>query len=239
MVSFVITTTARNMSEWSNRAEYVDACRTTLRNYPHFNATVYDGDSAVLDLILTAKKDLIGSITVTVICMAIVCLFFIGSKIGVLIIASTILSICFTLVGSLSWWGADMDPVTMVDVLIATGFSVDYTAHIAYKFYKLTGCREERIKQSFREMCGPMFQAGISTILCMLPLIFVPTYAILAFAKTVFLDVGLALLHGFFILPILLVTLCRDNRKEASNDKTMNTSGMINSDINNGNLLEK
>uniref|UniRef100_A0A5S6PMJ0 SSD domain-containing protein n=3 Tax=Brugia TaxID=6278 RepID=A0A5S6PMJ0_BRUMA len=239
LVSFVITTTARNMSEWSNRAEYVDACRTTLRNYPHFNATVYDGDSAVLDLILTAKKDLIGSITVTVICMAIVCLFFIGSKIGVLIIASTILSICFTLVGSLSWWGADMDPVTMVDVLIATGFSVDYTAHIAYKFYKLTGCREERIKQSFREMCGPMFQAGISTILCMLPLIFVPTYAILAFAKTVFLDVGLALLHGFFILPILLVTLCRDNRKEASNDKTMNTSGMINSDINNGNLLEK
>lgn len=53
-----------------------------------------------------------------------------------------------------------MDPVTMVDVLIATGFSVDYTAHIAYKFYKLTGCREERIKQSFREMCGPMFQVG-------------------------------------------------------------------------------
>ncbi|VDM21295.1 unnamed protein product [Wuchereria bancrofti] len=234
LVSFVITATARNMSEWSNRAEYVDACRTTLRNYPRFNATVYDGDSAVLDLILTAKKDLIGSITVTVICMATVCLFFIGSKIGVLVIASTILSICFTLVGSLSWWGADMDPVTMVDVLIATGFSVDYTAHIAYKFYKVTGCREERIKQSFREMCGPMFQAGISTILCMLPLIFVPTYAILAFAKTVFLDVGIALLHGFFILPILLVTLCRDNRKEA-NDKLL--SAIYNSSVNGAHSL--
>lgn len=96
MVSFVITATARNMSEWSNRAEYVDACRTVFRNYPRFNATVYDGDSAVLDLILTAKKDLIGSITVTVICMAIVCLFFIGSKIGVSIIVYTISSICFS-----------------------------------------------------------------------------------------------------------------------------------------------
>lgn len=96
MVSFIITATARNMSEWSNRAEYVDACRTVFRNYPRFNATVYDGDSAVLDLILTAKKDLIGSITVTVICMAIVCLFFIGSKSGVLIISFTISSICFS-----------------------------------------------------------------------------------------------------------------------------------------------
>ncbi|KAL4002759.1 Patched family protein [Acanthocheilonema viteae] len=239
LVSFVITATARNMSEWSNRAEYVEACRAVFRNYSRFNATVYDGDSAVLDLILTAKKDLIGSVTVTIICMATVCLFFIGSKIGVLIITFTISSICFSLVGSLSWWGADMDPVTMVDVLIATGFSVDYTAHIAYKFYKLTGSREERIKQSFREMCGPMLQAGISTILCMLPLIFVPTYAILAFAKTVFLDVGLALLHGLFILPVLLLTSCRDNRKETNDNKTMMKSRMMNNDMNNDYLLEK
>ncbi|VDO80827.1 unnamed protein product [Onchocerca flexuosa] len=114
-----------------------------------------------------------------------------------------------------------MDPVTMVDVLIATGFSVDYTAHIAYKFYKLTGDREERIKRSLSEMCGPMLQAGISTVLCMLPLIFVPTYAILAFAKTIFLDIGLALLHGLFILPILLVTLCNYGQKEVSTDKTV------------------
>lgn len=84
------------MSEWSKRAVYVDACRAVLRNYTRFNATVYDGDSAVLDLILTAKKDLIGSVSVTVICMAAVCLFFIDSKIGVLIITSTISSICFS-----------------------------------------------------------------------------------------------------------------------------------------------
>lgn len=72
----------------------------------------------------------------------------------------------------------------------------------------------------------------------MLPLIFVPTYAILAFAKTVFLDVGLALLHGLFILPILLVTLCRDNRKEADTNKTITKSRMMNND-NSDSLLEK
>lgn len=91
-----MTAVAQNMSEWSNRAVYVERCRTVLQNYPRFNATVYDGDSAVLDLILTAKKDLIGSIAVTVLCMAIVCLFFIYSKTGVLIVTFTISSICFS-----------------------------------------------------------------------------------------------------------------------------------------------
>ncbi|VDN43616.1 unnamed protein product [Gongylonema pulchrum] len=146
------------MSEWSSRAVFVDQCRSVVQGYPRFNATIYDGDTAVLDLILTAKKDLIGSIAVTVFCMGIVCVFFIYSRTGVLIVTFTISSICFTLVGSLSWWGADMDPVTIVDVLIATGFSVDYTAHIAYKYYKLNGDPAERIKQSLREMCSPMLQ---------------------------------------------------------------------------------
>ncbi|KHN83637.1 Patched-related protein 9 [Toxocara canis] len=207
LVAFQMTIIAHNMSEWSSRAIYLDECRSVLLRYPQFNATIFDWDSAVLDLILTVKTDLIGSIAVTVLCMAIVCLFFVSSRTGVLVVTFTISSTCFTLVGALSWWGADMDPVTMVDVLIATGFSVDFTAHIAYKFYKGQGTSAQRIEQSFNEMCEPMMQAGTSTALCMLPLIFVPTYAILAFAKTIFLVVSLGLLHGIFLLPILLVTV--------------------------------
>lgn len=109
-------------------------------------------------------------------------------------------------VGFISWWGADLDPVTMVDVLLATGFSVDYTAHIAHQFYakQHLGGAVARVAQSLHEMCLPMLQAGFSTMLCMLPLFFVPTYAIVAFAKTVFVVVGLGLLHGLFFLPVLV-----------------------------------
>ncbi|MCP9258123.1 Patched family protein [Dirofilaria immitis] len=221
LVAFIITATAQNMAEWSNRAVYVDACRAVFRNYSRFNATVYDGDSAVLDLIMTAKRILLDQSLLQSFAWQLYAYFYWQQN--------------WPLVGLLSWWGADMDPITMIDVLIATGFSVDYTAHIAYKFYKLTGDREERIKQSLHEMCGPMLQAGISTVLCMLPLIFVPTYAILAFAKTVFLDIGLALFHGLFILPILLVILCSYNQKEAITDKTI-ASGRIIKDVS---LLEK
>jgi hypothetical protein len=41
----------------------------------------------------------------------------------------------------------------------------------------------------------------------MLPLIFVPTYAIVAFAKTVFVVVGIGLLHGLFFMPVAICWL--------------------------------
>ncbi|KAJ1347779.1 Sterol-sensing domain of SREBP cleavage-activation [Parelaphostrongylus tenuis] len=202
--SFSFIVLGKGMAEWANRAHFVQAIRQVLNNHPQWSATLFDGDSAVLSLILTVRHDLIGSIAATVACMAAICLLFVNSRLGVLIITYTITSICFCLVGLLSWWGADLDPVTQVDVLLATGFSVDYTAHVAYQFYRGYGSAQERVESSLSEMAAPMIQAGLSTFLCMLPLIFVPTYAIVAFAKTIFIIVSIGLVHGLFVLPVLL-----------------------------------
>ncbi|CAD5220555.1 unnamed protein product [Bursaphelenchus xylophilus] len=203
--AFQFSFITKGQAEWANRAVTEQQAREIISRYPQFNATIYDGDSAILDLLLTVKMDLIGSMAVTVACMTIICSVFIHNPVAVALVAVTITSVCFTLVGLISWWGADLDPVTMVDVLLATGFSVDYTAHIAHQYYiKQYSSNYLRIAHSIHEMSGPMIQAGFSTVLCMLPLIFVPTYAIVAFAKTVFAVVGVGLLHGLFFLPIVV-----------------------------------
>lgn len=103
------------------------------------------------------------------------------------------------------WWGADLDPVMIVDVLLATGFSVDYTAHIAHQFYApITGSSKIRVALALQTMLIPTIEASTSTLLCMLPLFFVPTYAIVAFAKTIFVVVGAGLMHGLFFMPVML-----------------------------------
>ncbi|KAL3117844.1 hypothetical protein niasHT_001435 [Heterodera trifolii] len=58
------------------------------------------------------------------------------------------------------------------------------------------------------------FVPGISTALCMLPLAFVPTYAIVAFAKTIFAVISIGLLHGLFLLPVLLCALPAEKRNK-------------------------
>ncbi|CAJ0580981.1 unnamed protein product, partial [Mesorhabditis spiculigera] len=211
--AFAFTIIAKGMHEWGERAKYEEMVRQMLKKYSQFNATLFDADSAVLAVILTTRDDLIGSICLTVACMACVCVLFISNKWGVAIVTAVISSICFCLVGMLSWWGVDMDPVMQVDVLLATGFSVDYTAHIAYQYYQNRGRPEERVYASLIEMASPMLQAGMSTVLCMLPLIFIKTYTIVCFAKTIFIVVGFGLYHGLVVLPALLSFTAKEEEK--------------------------
>uniref|UniRef100_A0A0K0DWU9 SSD domain-containing protein n=1 Tax=Strongyloides stercoralis TaxID=6248 RepID=A0A0K0DWU9_STRER len=200
-----ITIMAKNMSEWSKRAKYYEKIRNILYTYSEFNGTIFDADSGVLDMILNVKNDLLGSIIVSIISMGIICLFFIPNFMGVILIIITLTSICYNLVGFLAWWGSDLDIITIVDVLIASGLSVDYTAHIAHFYFASKGHYKERLTNTLSEISLPMINAGLSTFLCMFPLIFIQTYSILAFAKTIFIVVGLGLLHGLFVLPILLM----------------------------------
>ena len=45
-------------------------------------------------------------------------------------------------------FGAELDPVLMLNVIMAVGFSVDYTAHIIYHFYK-SNCVSENYVRLF------------------------------------------------------------------------------------------
>lgn len=83
------------MSEWAERARAMQHIRTILHEESQFNATLFDCDSAILSIILTVGTDLIGSIAVTVVCMAIVCFVFIANFNAVAVITSVIASICY------------------------------------------------------------------------------------------------------------------------------------------------
>lgn len=136
------------------------------------------------------------------------------------------------LIGLICWWGADLDPVMIVNVLLATGFSVDYTAHIAHQFYAPKNVSLNiRIALALQSMLIPIIEASTSTLLCMLLLFFVPTYAIVAFAKTVFVIVSTGLLHGLFFMPVMLCMFSNQIENNSllkkSKKNKSNTSGCV------------
>lgn len=61
--------------------------------------------------------------------------------------------------------------------------------------------------EHYRSIGWPMVQAGISTILSVSPLLLIDSYMVLVFIKTIFLVIGLGLLHGIVFLPVLLLTI--------------------------------
>ncbi len=55
MDSFIFFVVCRGLGGWHQRAFFVHSIRTLLEKYPQFNATLFDYDATIFDLITTVK----------------------------------------------------------------------------------------------------------------------------------------------------------------------------------------
>ncbi|VDK56526.1 unnamed protein product [Cylicostephanus goldi] len=112
--------------DWNLRAKKIDSMRKIIDQYPQFQTSLFDYDSTIYDLIIAVKDELIKAVLITFACMTLACAFMIPSLTGASIATVSMLSISFTLLGILALWGQSLDPVTMINVLMAIGLSVDF-----------------------------------------------------------------------------------------------------------------
>ncbi|XP_078674225.1 patched domain-containing protein 3-like [Branchiostoma floridae x Branchiostoma belcheri] len=119
-----------------------------------------------------------------------------------------LVSIIAGLVGYMTLWGINLDLISVIAIVMCTGFSVDFFAHITHAYVtSKAATSEEKLTDAVRAVGMPMLQSSLSTILGMLVLAFFPAYIFQALFKTVFLVMVLGVAHGLVILPILLTTL--------------------------------
>ncbi|XP_023239567.1 patched domain-containing protein 3-like [Centruroides sculpturatus] len=116
-----------------------------------------------------------------------------------------VLCILIQTVGYMNCWKVKLDLVSVMTLVMSAGFSVDFSAHVAYA-YKC--CQEEssekKIKASLYAAGYPVIQGCLSTILGIVPLAFGPSYLFLLFFKQILLVMIFAALNGLILLPVLL-----------------------------------
>lgn len=69
------------------------------------------------------------------------------------------------LVGSLHWLGLSFNAVTAINLLLAIGIAVDYSAFIAYSFMDSHGSRDARAKKALARLGVAVFNGGFTVFL--------------------------------------------------------------------------
>ena len=74
-----------------------------------------------------------------------------------ILIIVTVAMIEVGLVGAMAIWDISLNAVSVVNMVMAIGISVEFCVHIAYVFDSTPGTRHERVKTALVEVCSDIF----------------------------------------------------------------------------------
>merc|ERR1712054_352228 len=108
------------------------------------------------------------------------------------------------ILGYMSHWNLDFNSVTAINLVLAVGLAVDYSAHIAHSFLVSKGCGLERAKEAVDHIGASVFNGAFSTFLAVLPLGLSKSYVFQVFFKMWFMIVIFGTYFGIIVLPLVL-----------------------------------
>ena len=142
--------------------------------------------------------------------LAILCIFFttiilLGHLICSLLVLFMVVLSLIDVAGFMHFWGLTIDTVSCVNLIIAIGLCVDYSAHIAHRFLvERDGSREDRVRLTLLNMGPAVMNGGISTFIAFILLANSQSHVFITFFKIFLLVVVFGLFHGLTVLPVIL-----------------------------------
>ncbi|XP_023235014.1 patched domain-containing protein 3-like [Centruroides sculpturatus] len=180
--------------------ELADSCK-----YPVY---VHNYWFAILNQHINIKESSVQAILIAALTVTVMFFLFVPHLLCAVCVALTIASVLIGVIGYMSLLGINLDTVSMLILIMATGLSVDYAAHISYAY--ITAKQKnpnEKTKRALEVAGHPIFQGCITSIVAVAILGLGPSYSFIIVFKIVTLQMVFAFLHGIFLLPVLLNVL--------------------------------
>ncbi|XP_060900293.1 patched domain-containing protein 3 [Labrus mixtus] len=169
------------------------------------NLLVYHPAFIYYDQYTIIRDNTIQTILVAVIVMLVVSLILTPNPLCSAWVAFAICSVIVGVMGFMALWSISLDSISMINLVMCIGFSVDFSAHISYTFSSsLKSDVNEKAKDALARLGYPILQGALSTILGVVVLSMSGSYIFRTFFKIVFLVIMFGLLHGLVFIPVFL-----------------------------------
>ncbi|XP_067137478.1 patched domain-containing protein 3-like [Centruroides vittatus] len=171
----------------------------------NFNAYVYQFWFTIINQYIGSTPTTIQTLCIAAILVTIVFFVFIPDIICAICVALTIISIEIGVIGYMSLWNVAIDSISMIVLVMSTGFCVDYASHVSYAYINFRSeSTNEKLKNALYTVGHPVVQGCVSTMLGVSIFYFGACHIFIIFLKIIFLVMLFALIHGIFILPVVL-----------------------------------
>jgi len=169
-----------------------------LKAFPFARPYLYFDGLAVVD------KETIQNIIGACICVFLVNVVMLADIVASLLVLLMIGFVDILILGYMAHWELDFNSVTAINLVLAVGLAVDYSAHIAHSFLVAKGTGLERAKEAVDHIGMSVFNGAFSTFLAILPLGLSKSYVFTVFFKMWFMIIIFGSYFGLIVLPIFL-----------------------------------
>jgi len=150
------------------------------------------------------KREMFLSVGLCLVAVFVITLLLIAHPLTAGLVFLCVLMTIVDILGCLNMIGLAIDSVSVIQLVIAVGFCVDYAAHIAHNFMMTEGSREDRVTSTLGNVGSAVLNGGVSTFLATMLLALSKSYVFRVLFYSFFLTVFLGLLHGMVLLPAIL-----------------------------------
>uniref|UniRef100_A0A7S2WDA6 Membrane transport protein MMPL domain-containing protein n=1 Tax=Eucampia antarctica TaxID=49252 RepID=A0A7S2WDA6_9STRA len=100
--------------------------------------------------------------------------------------------------------GLVINSISVINIVLAVGLSVDYSAHVGHCFMVKSGDRNTRATEALADIGASVLNGALSTFLAVAVLLGSKSYVFQTLSVQFALTVALGVSHGLILLPVLL-----------------------------------
>ncbi|KAM9418065.1 patched domain-containing protein 3-like [Salvelinus alpinus] len=194
---------------------------------------VYHPAFIYFDQYAVIVSNTIQNIVVATLAMLVISLMLIPNPICSLWVTFAIASVIVGVAGFMALWDVNLDSVSMINLVICIGFSVDFSAHISYAFVSSKEVTaNKKAVDAVYHLGYPIIQGAVSTILGVVVLSAAESYIFRTFFKIMFLVILFGAVHGIVFIPVFLTFfgICGgkvSDKKDDGRSNTLSQSGQM------------
>lgn len=195
---------AVNITDTNHEKVMVQDLRQICKDSP-LNVSVFHPYFVFFDQFELIRPTSLQAMIIGAFIMMVTSFIFIPNMLCSFWVAFSVISIELGVAGYMALWDVNLDSISMINLIMCIGFSVDFTAHICYTYMaSKMKTPAARVREALYSLGLPILQGSSSTILGVVALLLAQSYIFLVFFKMIFLVVFFGAMHGLFLLPVLL-----------------------------------